>query len=367
MGTERFRDWEDEGGTGPDDPEEDGLFSAEEADLSPLSNMSGRALRRIIDRSDPETLSLALCTADPAVADRVLQNVSVHAAEFLRAEIQRNAGMPREVYRDAQRTLMATAYSLEERGEISLDGPADDTIPPLEIETEGKLSAHHLAEMEAAEAIDLLALFSARALRHGLLSLEPALDRMPGSVLSTGLRMVIDLSLVEDIESIVGRQIDAYIVHLERNGEILIEGLASIVSEEGRERARARLVAFLPEGAADYERLPEMHLPPSAQATSRIISLCCDLAEEAHREGLAALEGRLGDIPEALLRRGLRWALEGAGIDEIERMLERRHRTRTEKERRKLELILEGLLLIREGVPPDRLREALEGFLEEKA
>lgn len=367
MAAERYRDWEEESGAGPDDPGEGALFRSGGADMTPLTLMSGRALRRIIDHIDRDTLSLALCAAGSSVTDRVFRNLSVRAAEILREEIQKNEGMPREIYLEAQYALMATAHSLEERGEISFEGPADDSIPPLKSETEEKISADHLAEMEAGDAIDVLAALSARAYQHGLFSLEPVLDRMPGSIFSMGLRMVVDLFLVEDIEAIAGRQIDAFITHLERNGEILIEGLNAILSEESGEQARIRLVAFLPEGAADYERLPEMRLPPSAQATNRIISLCADLADEAHREGIAALEARLDQIPDALLRRGLRWSFDGAGIDEIERMIERRHRTRTERERRKLELILEGLLLIREGVPSDRLREALEGFLEEKA
>lgn len=348
----------------PRDPE--GLGD-EDADLTLLTRLPGRALRRLLERVDKETISLALRYARLPVVERVLRNVSARMAAALREAVETRAPVGREACLEAQHVLLETAYALEEQGEISFDGPADDAFPPLGGELERRLGSFSLSEAGAAETIDLLESLAERAFEHGALSLEPALERIPESLLAAGLRMVVDQLPVEDIDAILGRQVDAYVAFLERNGEILIEGVLSIALGEDDERARARLVSFLPEGAADYDRMPEMGLPPSAQATNDLIRLCCELAAESRSKGVEALEGRIGAVSDPLLRRGLEWCLEGYGAEEMERMLDRRNRTRAERERRKLDVLLEGFLLIREGAPPERVREALEGFLEEKA
>jgi len=329
--------------------------------------MSGRALRRLIERVDMETLSLALRLADAPLVERVLRNVSSRAAAALREEMGEASPPGREECAEAQHVLMETAYDLEEKGEISFEGPADDALPPLEPATEARLGGFHLAEGGAAEVAALIAGLAERAREHGLVSLEPVLERIPENLLAAGLRMVVDQLPAEEIETVLGRQIDAFLYAFERNGEIAAEGVLSIIEGEDTERTRARLVSFLPEGEADYERLPEVKLPPSAQAANDLIRACCELAGRARAQGLGALEGQLDALPDPLLRRGLRWALEGNDLDEVERMLRRRARTRADRERRKLEALLEGLVLLREGRDPAYIREALEGFLEEKA
>ncbi len=130
---------------------------------------------------------------------------------------------------------------------------------------------------------------------------------------------------------------------------------------------RARLVAFLPEGEADYECLPGVRLSPSAQATADIISLCVELAGLASREEDGAIAGRLEWIQEPLLKAGLKWAVEGASIEDVERLLSRKGQTRLDRERRKLECLAEGLILIREGHPENFIREALGSYLEDEA
>ncbi|MEE9276039.1 MAG: FliG C-terminal domain-containing protein [bacterium] len=369
MNTERDRGWEE------DDPfesgGEEGPYGSrpgmEEADLSPLSRMSGRALRRLIERVDMETLSLALRCADADITDRVLRNLSSRTAAALREEIGALPFSGRDICLEAQHVLMETAYDLESRGDISFDGPADDAFPPLDASLESAIGGFSLPEADPAGTIGFLVRLAGRAHAHGLLSLEPVLERIPEGILATGLRMAVDQLEAEDIEAVLGRQIDSHLSFLDRMGEILIEGLLSIASGEDEERARGRLVAFLPAGAEDYERLPEMRLPPSAEATNRLIGLLCDLAGESRRKGPAALADRLDEISDPLLRRGVEWVSEGCGLEDLERMAERRCKTRTDRERRKLEVLLEGFFLIRQGTPPDRVREALEGFLEEMA
>ena len=48
----------------------------ENPDLTPIAEMSGRALRRVIEGVDLEILALALRDAQPRVIERVLRNVS---------------------------------------------------------------------------------------------------------------------------------------------------------------------------------------------------------------------------------------------------------------------------------------------------
>ena len=339
----------------------------ENPDLTPFAEMSGRALRRVIERMDPEILVLALRDADSRVVERVLRNVSSKNAVHMREEIERSGSMESERSVEARQMLMQTAYAMKNHGDITFDGPADDSIPPLDRTLEEGLAAFHSSEAKAEHAVSLIVVLAARAEQHGLLSLEPALERSPDGIFSTGLRMLVDQAPWDEAEMILARQIESSLAATERNKEIAIEGAVAILEGVSEDRARARLVAFLPEGEADYERLPGVRFSPSAQASVDIISLCVELAGLASRDEGGAIAERLEWIQEPLLKTGLKWALEGATIEDVERLLSRKGQTRLDRERRKLECLAEGFMLIREGHPLDFIREALGGYIEDEA
>lgn len=339
----------------------------ENPDLTPFAEMSGRALRRVIERMDPEILVLALRDADSRVVERVLRNVSSKNAVHMREEIERADSGESERSVEARQMLMQTAYAMKNHGDITFDGPADDSIPPLDRALEEGLAAFHSSEAKAEHAVSLIVVLAARATQHGLLSLEPALERSPDGIFSTGLRMLVDQAPWDEAEMILSRQIESYLGAMVRNNEIAIEGALAILEGASEDRARARLVAFLPEGEADYERLPGVRFSPSTQAAVDIISLCVELAGLASRDEGGAIAERLEWIQEPLLKTGLKWALEGATIEDVERLLSRKGQTRLDRERRKLECLAEGFMLIREGHPLDFIREALGGYIEDEA
>ena len=339
----------------------------ENPDLTPIAEMSGRALRRVIERVDLEILALALHEAQPRVIERVLRNVSSKNAAHIREEMERSGSEESERSVEARQMLMQTAYTMKNHGDITFEGPADDAIPPLDRAIEDGLAAFHSPESKAEHAVSLIVALAARAELHGLLSLEPALERSPDGIFSTGLRMLADQAPWDEVEMILARQIDSSLGAMERNKEIAIEGALAILEGASEDRARARLVAFLPEGEADYERLPGVRFSPSAQATVDIISLCVELAGLASRDEGGAIAERLEWIQEPLLKTGLKWALDGASIEDVERLLSRKGQTRLDRERRKLECLAEGLMLIREGHPEGFIREALGGYIEDEA
>ena len=336
-------------------------------DTIPFVEMSGRALRRIIERLDPEILALALRDAEAREVERFLRNVSSKNAVHIREEIERAGAEESERRAEARLILKQTAYSMKKRGEITFEGPADDAIPPLDRKLEELLAAFHSPESKAEQAVSLVVALASRAEQLGLLSLEPVLERSPDGIFSIGLRMLVDQMRWDEAEMILTRHIESSLAAVERNREIAIEGALAILEGVGEDRVRARLVAFLPEGEADYERLPGVRFSPSAQTTVDIISLCVELAGLASRDEGGAIAERLEWIQEPLLKMGLKWALEGASIEDVERLLSRRGQTRLNRERRKLECLAEGFMLIREGHPDGFIREALGGYLEDEA
>lgn len=355
------------GDGGMEDPGFHYLPPGENPDLTPFAEMSGRALRRVIERMDLEILALALHDAQPRVVERVLRNVSSKNAAHIREEIERSGAGRSERSVEARQMLMQTAYAMKSHGDITFDGPADDAIPPLDRALEGGLAAFHSPESKAEHAVSLIVVLAARAEQHGLLSLEPALERSPDGIFSTGLRMLVDQAPWDEVEMILVRQIESSLGAMDRNKEIAIEGALAILEGVSEDRARARLVAFLPEGEADYERLPGVRSSPSTQAAVDIISLCVELAGLASRDEGGAIAERLEWVQEPLLKTGVKWAIEGASIQDVERLLSRKGQTRLDRERRKLECLAEGLMLIREGHPVDFIREALGGYLEDEA
>ena len=149
---------------------------------------------------------------------------------------------------EARQMLMQTAYTMKNHGDITFEGPADDAIPPLDRALEDGLAAFHSPESKAEHAVSLIVALAARAELHGLLSLEPALERSPDGIFSTGLRMLADQAPWDEVEMILARQIDSSLGAMERNKEIAIEGALAILEGASEDRARARLVAFLPRG-----------------------------------------------------------------------------------------------------------------------
>ena len=356
--------WTDGGTEGPGYR----FFSpGENPDLTPFAEMSGRALRRVIERMDPEILALALRDAEARVVERVLRNVSSRNAARIREEIRRPGSGESERSVEARQMLMETAYAMKNHGDITFEGPADDAIPPPDRTLEAALAAFHSPDSKAEHAVSLIVALAARAERYGQLSLEPALERIPDGIFSIGLRMLVDQAPWNEAEMILARQIESFLGAMERNKEIAIEGALAVLEGVSEDRARARLVAFLPEGEADYERLPGVRLSPSAQAAADIIRLCVELAGLAYRDEGGAIAERLERVQEPLLKTGLKWALEGATMEDVERLLSRKGQTRLDRERRKLECLAEGFMLIREGHPEDFIREALGGYLEDEA
>ncbi len=351
---------------GPEIPGGRFFSPGENPDLTPFVEMSGRALRRVIERVDLDVLALALRDAEARVVKRVLGNVSSKSAARIREEIERAEAEEDAPGVEARQFLMETAYVMKNHGDITFDGPADDSIPPMDRALEEELATFHSSGSAAEQAVSLAVALAARAEQQGLLSLEPALERIPDGIFSTGLKMLVDQTPWDEAEIILTRQIESSLGAMERNKEIAIEGALAILEGVSKERALARLVAFLPEGEADCERLPGVRFPPSVQATVDVIAFCVELADLAHREGSGAIADRLEGIEESLLKTGLKWALDGAPTDAVERLLGRRGQTRLDRERRKLECVAEGFALIREGHPESFVREALAGYLEDE-
>ncbi len=87
---------------------------------------------------------------------------------------------------------------------------------------------------------------------------------------------------------------------------------------------------------ADLRRVPEgtvgifQFSPPSI---TRRIDLLSDLSGVARREGLLALDRRLDELDDELLRHGLEMAVDGMDEDEISEMLDQRIAERTRRQR----------------------------------
>ena len=356
---------------GPEGSAEEGFLddreSADFSDLTLIFRMPDRSLRRVIERMDMETLSLALRDADQGIVERVLKNVSVRTSVSLMAEMEAGHLAGPDDTAEARAYLVRMILSMEKSGEVSLDGPEGDPAPPIDPDLKRMAGSFAQEETGPERAVRMMIALAARAHGHGLISLEPVLESVPEGILATGIRALVDQIPVEEIETVIGRQIDSCLYAYERNNDIVMEGILSIAEGWGEDRTRQRLVSFLPEGEADFQKLPEIRMTPSVQSANDLILACCRLAEQIRREGFDELEAEIPEAGDPLLRRSLKWLCDGYHIGEVERMLRRRTKTRADRERRKLEILLEGLILIREGSESAHIQESLEGFLEDEA
>ncbi|MEO0557938.1 MAG: FliG C-terminal domain-containing protein [Bacteroidota bacterium] len=89
-------------------------------DFKDLLHLEARALARILTDVDQGALARALFGCDPALSDRIFENVSERVGNAIREEIEMAGELATEDVEDAQRTVIAVVLGLAESGQISL-------------------------------------------------------------------------------------------------------------------------------------------------------------------------------------------------------------------------------------------------------
>lgn len=93
-----------------------------------LSRMSIADLQRVTREVEMQDLVLAMKSASPAVKDAIFKSVSKRAAETIAEEIELMGSVRIKEVEAAQDRIIQTVRSLEEEGEISIDGGGGDAL-----------------------------------------------------------------------------------------------------------------------------------------------------------------------------------------------------------------------------------------------
>jgi flagellar motor switch protein FliG len=93
-----------------------------------LVNLTDRDIQTFIREIDTNRLAVALKGGSPAVAEKILKNMSSRAAEMMRDEVAAMGAMRLAAVEEAQGELVKTAFGLAEQGRITLVGPADKMV-----------------------------------------------------------------------------------------------------------------------------------------------------------------------------------------------------------------------------------------------
>lgn len=92
-----------------------------------LASLDNRVIQEILKSVDTTDLSFALYSADDAIRERFMSNLSSRARENLEEEIDYLTNPPAKEIKAAQKRIVETVNSLEESGAITIDrGGADD-------------------------------------------------------------------------------------------------------------------------------------------------------------------------------------------------------------------------------------------------
>ena len=103
-------------------------------DFKDLLTLEARSLSRILTDVDQAAIARALQGCDPALSDRVFQNVSERVGGAIREEMEMAGNLPTEDVEDAQRTVIAVVLGLAEAGQISLIPQATPDPAPEPVE-----------------------------------------------------------------------------------------------------------------------------------------------------------------------------------------------------------------------------------------
>lgn len=91
-----------------------------------LIDIDDRSVQTLMREIQTDQLQLALKGADDALKDKFLNNMSQRAAEMLRDDLEAMGPVRLSDVESAQKTILATARNLAEKGDIMLGGGAGD-------------------------------------------------------------------------------------------------------------------------------------------------------------------------------------------------------------------------------------------------
>ena len=93
-----------------------------------LLGVDDRGIQRLLREVQSDVLSVALKGADPAIANKIYNNMSKRAADILKDDISAKGPVRLAEVEEAQRAILTTAQQLAEEGEIVLGGGGEDFV-----------------------------------------------------------------------------------------------------------------------------------------------------------------------------------------------------------------------------------------------
>jgi hypothetical protein len=267
-----------------------------------LAKLTDREIQILMREVDQKVLVTALLGAPENILQRFLQNMSECVRGFIRTEIDFLGNVPAADVAAAREQLLSQVRALGEW----------ITWPPQDIETTPSPAAppdedprlapigRGLADVREDDIADALRALADRAKLRGILSLEACFAGVRGTLLTEGIRLVVDGTEPDLVVDMLSIRAATILRNRTIRGRMVIEGLLAIHSGDNPAIVAQKLTTYFVEEAADIPALSRelsaedlaaflQETPMRAMTLAQLVDFFRDLAILARHRGLQAL------------------------------------------------------------------------------
>ena len=267
-----------------------------------LAKLTDREIQILMREVDQKVLVTALLGASQNILQRFLQNMSERVRGFIRTEIDFLGNVPAADVAAAREQLLSQVRAL---GEWITWPPQDiepTPSPAAPPEEDPRLApiGRGLADVSEDDLADALRALADRAKLRGILSLEVCIAGVRGTLLTEGIRLVVDGTEPDLVVDMLEIRAATILRNRTIRGHMVIEGLMAIHSGDNPAIVAQKLTTYFVEEAADIPALSRelstadlaavlQETPMRAMTLAKLVDFFRDLAILARHRGLQAL------------------------------------------------------------------------------
>lgn len=295
---------------------EDLIAATEDAGFEDLAQLTDRETQILMREIDQKVLVQALVGAPAAVEEKFLGNMSERVQGFIREEIDL-VGSDEASVQQARTQMLQQVRALPEW--IAWPpGSASPAGAPEEYPADPRLE--HIRRPLLDVSIDDLAgtilALADRARRLGILSLEGCQQSARGTLLTEGIRLIVDGTEPDLVVDMLEIRAATILRNRTIRGAMAMEGWLALYSGDNPAIVAQKLTTYFveePEDDVVPRRQPTVeslsaglrHTPMSKMALSQLVEFFRDMAQLARQDGVSALAPLQSLVDEPVLAAGM--------------------------------------------------------------
>ena len=362
------------------------LRAVVEVDFDLLADLSDREAQVLMGEIDQKDMTVALVSANAAVQEKFLSNVSARVASFKRADMEVSQVTAEEIEDARRRILQQAAFCVGQgviqwsEGQKRQEGAkkADQFKAPRDLE---EITSHPLDQLNATDLAALWRMLAAQVQSNGILSLSDYADSIVDRFLFEALQLAVDGCDAAFLRDIMQTRLDYTIIQRQRTrGKIVIAGTMGLLTSDHPLIMRHKLSMFVSEPSPDWEEnlaevtaaelAAQVHQTPMGEIPlEQLVDLYVQVAQLIRvqdTEVLGALRDALSQERDAiseLMHCGLDMMLDEIEHSHIYEIMDTQLKTRLNAVEKVHHMVIEGVCALQSGKEPREVEEAVRAVV----